>query len=159
MFESRLEKIEKKIINSDEKILVKFGVARAYFSFWIFLGIVVLVISLIFIKDLWLALLLGLYLIGYGFYLKAAYYYFFTDKRIIYYHQFFGTDLISIDYQKITDMNVKENFLEKIFLNSGNLAINTSGTPKEEIVFAHISDPHLFKKKLDEIKLGGLSEK
>lgn len=159
MFESRLEKIEKKIINSDEKILVKFGVARAYFSFWIFLGIVVLVISLIFIKDLWLALLLGLYLIGYGFYLKAAYYYFFTDKRIIHYHQFFGTDLISIDYQKITDMNVKENFLEKIFLNSGNLAINTSGTPKEEIVFTHISDPHLFKKKLDEIELGGLSEK
>lgn len=56
-----------------------------------------------------------------------------------------------IDYQKITDLNVRENFLEKIFFGSGNLAINTAGTPKEEIIFSHIAEPHLLKIKLDEI--------
>lgn len=158
MFVLRRKKIKEKIISADEKILVEFGVAKAYANFWIFLGMVILFISLIFIKELWLAILLGLSLLAYGFYLKAAYFYFLTDKRIICYYQFLRTELTSIDYQKITDVNVKENFLEKIFLNSGSLAINTAGTPKEEIVFTHLAAPHLLKKKLDEIKSAGLEK-
>lgn len=147
-----MAKIKEKIISPDEKILVEFGVAGTYSGFWIFLGILIGVISLILISWLWLGLLLAVALIAYSFYLKAAYFYFLTDKRVIFYFQFLRTELTSIDYQKITDISVRENFLEKIFFDSGNLAINTAGGPKEEIIFSHIADPHFVKKKLDEIK-------
>ncbi len=156
MFDERRKRIKEKIISSDEKILLEFGVAKIYSNFWVFLGFLIsvagLIVSLFFISDFWLAILLGLALVGYGFYLQKAYFYFLTNKRAIYYWRFFSTELISIDYQKITDIKVKENFLEKIFFGSGNLLINTAGTPKEEIVFSHIADPHIIKRKLEEIK-------
>lgn len=47
---------------------------------------------------------------------------------------------------------MKENFLEKVFLGSGNLAINTAGTSQEEIVLKHIANPYDVKKKIEEIK-------
>ncbi len=152
--------MKNKIISPNEKILIEFGVAKTYSGFWIFLGLLILfgglILTLFFISDFWLIIILGLALIAYGFYLRLAYFYFLTNKRIIFYYRFFHTHLVSIDYQKITDINVKENFLERIFLGSGNLAINTAGTPKEEIVFYHIANPHLIKRKLDEIKIGVL---
>ena len=146
------EEIKREIISPDEKILVEFGIADTYSGFWIFLGIVILIISLIFIRELWLGLFLGLALIGYGFYLKSAYFYFLTEKRAIYYFRFFHTQLTSVDYQKITDLNVRENFLEKIFFASGDLAINTAGTQREEIILKHVANPHNLKIKLNEIK-------
>ncbi len=152
MFKERSKKIKEKIISPKEKIVAEFGVASSYSGFWIFLGIVVLIISLIFIDKFWLGLLLGLALVVYGLYLKTAYFYFLTDKRAIFYFQFFRTELTSIDYQKITDLIVRENFLEKIFFGSGDLAINTAGAPREEAVFSHIANPHNLKRKIDEIK-------
>lgn len=147
---------KEKIILPDEKVLVEFGISRVYSGFWFFLGFLILIssiiISLFFIRDFLLALLVGLFLIGYGFYLKKSYFYFLTDKRVIFYFRFLSTQLTSIDYQKITDINVRENFLEKIFFGSGDLAINTAGMPKEEIVFTHVNDPYGLKRKLDEIR-------
>jgi uncharacterized membrane protein YdbT with pleckstrin-like domain len=155
MSEERKKKIKEKIISPQEKILAEFGVAKIYSGFWIFLGFLILIISVIvslfYISDFWLAILFGLALIFYGFYLRLAYFYFITDKRLVYYYQFLHTQLISVDYQKITDLSVKENFLEKIFFGSGNLAINTAGGPKEEIIFSHIDNPHFIKRKIDEI--------
>ena len=154
-----MAEIKEKFILPNEKILIKFGVSKIYSGFWIFLGILILIasiiVSLFFISDFWLAIFLGFALICHGFYLRLAYFYFLTDKRIIYYYRFFHTNLVSVDYKKITDLNVKENFLEKIFFGSGNLAINTAGGPKEEIIFYHIDNPHQIKNKLDEIKRVG----
>ncbi|MFN3301753.1 MAG: PH domain-containing protein [Patescibacteria group bacterium] len=153
-----MREIKEKIILPDEKVLVEFGVAKTYSGFWIFLGFLILIVSifvsLFFISDFWLTIFLALGLIGYGFYLRSAYFYFLTDKRAIFYWRFLSTQLISVDYQKITDISVRENFLEKIFFGSGELVINTAGTPKEEIVFSHILNPHLIKRKLDEIRMG-----
>ncbi len=78
-FVSRRKKIKEKIILPDEKILFEFGIAKNYANFWIFLGVIILVISLIFVRDFWLAIF-GLVFIGYSFYLKNAYFYFLTDK-------------------------------------------------------------------------------
>jgi len=150
------EKIKKKIFLPEEKILAEFGVAKIYSGFWIFLGFLILIvgviISLFFTSDFWLVILLGVALICYGFYLRSAYFYFLTDKRAIFYFRFFSTEMISVDYQKITDISIRENFLEKIFLGSGDLAINTAGTPKEEIIFKHIANPYLLKIKIDEVR-------
>lgn len=154
MSKNRREKIKGKIISPDEKILAEFGVAKIYTGFFIFLGLIILivavVVSLFFMSDFWLASFLGLAALAHSLYLRVAYFYFLTDKRIIYYYRFLSTKLVSIDYQKITDLNVRENFLEKIFFGSGNLAINTAGTSKEEIVFFHVANPHYLKKIIDQ---------
>ena len=148
----RIKKIKEKIISPEEKVLIEFGIAENYARFWIFLGILTGAISLIFVEQRWLGLLLAITLIVYGFYLKFAYFYFLTDKRLIFYYHFFNTEMITIDYQKITDISARENFLERIFLGSGNLSINTAGGPKEEIIFSHIANPYDLKRRLNEIR-------
>ncbi|MCX7779051.1 MAG: PH domain-containing protein [Patescibacteria group bacterium] len=157
MFQLSEKEIQTKIILSNEKILAQFGIAKTYVHFWIVLGVLILIISMLislfFISDFWLAILLGLAIIGYAFYLSLAYFYFLTDQRIIFYYRFFHTHLVSINYKDITDLNVRESFFEKIFFDSGNLVINTAGTPQEEIIFLHIAQPHLIKRKIEEIKL------
>ncbi|MBS4033669.1 MAG: PH domain-containing protein [Ignavibacterium sp.] len=153
MFDLRLGKIRKKIIGPDEKIILEFCVAKKYSNFWLILGLIILLISLVFIRDLFILILLAISLFGYSFYLKTAYYYFLTDKKIIFYYQFFSSYFISVDYHKITDLNVRENFFEKTLLQSGDLAVNTAGGPKEEITFNHVASSYLIKKQIDELKI------
>lgn len=80
MFEQRRKKIKDKILMSDEKVLAEFGPADTYTDFWLFLGLVISVISSIFISWLWIGLFLGVSLIAFSFYLKASYLYFFTKS-------------------------------------------------------------------------------
>ena len=51
----------------------------------------------------------------YGFYFKIANAYAFTDHRVLAHRGWLSTNLVSIDYSKITNVTVEEPFFTKIF--------------------------------------------
>lgn len=77
----------------------------------------------------------------------------FTDRRVIIHRGWLWTNAISIDYDKITDMVVKERFFERLIMGTGDLLLDTAGTGEFEIVLSSIADPYAAKKRLEEIKL------
>lgn len=148
------EKIWKKVLNPDEKVEYEFSVGERYRKFMmVFLIIIILPLSFISNSSRAVALFAILSVLFYfGWYIKIANAYAFTDKRVLIYRGWVATDIVSVDYSKITDITAEEPFFEKIITKSGNLSINTAGTPQPEIVFKHIDLPYELKKKLDLLK-------
>lgn len=63
-----------------------------------------------------------------------------------------STHLISIDYDKITDIRISEPILDRLITKTGNLVIETAGTGLHGVVLIHLEKPYEIKKKLDEIR-------
>lgn len=106
-----------------------------------------------------LLLLLGLGLftfafafVYYRYYLPAAHAYAFTNKRVLIRRGWLSVRTISIDYERITDLQVMEPFFEKILFHCGSIAINTAGSNGNEVVLVHIQDPYEVKKQLNMIR-------
>jgi hypothetical protein len=85
--------------------------------------------------------LVGLYLIGLGLFFRVAYRYFFTNERVIESVGFFSQQTVSAEYKHMTDLIVRQDPISHLILNTGTLAINTAGGPKEEIVLTNIDNP------------------
>lgn len=144
------KKLWDKILNKEEVVKYSFSIGNGYIIFnLIFWGILSLV--LIFLTKL--GILVFLFTIFYfGFYLRIANYYAFTNKRIIIRTGWLTTQTTSIDYSKITDIHVREPFLERIITNSGSLAVNTAGSSNLEVFLNHVERPWAIKKILDDIR-------
>ena len=143
--------IWKKVLSQGEEVKHEFSIAKTYR----YLGIVVsfLIGVLVGLKVIWLGALIFLFgLFHFGWFLKKANAFAFTSKRVVVHRGLFGTETTTVDYDKITDVKVREPFLEKVFLKSGSLIINTAGTPKPEIVLKHVPEPYELKKKLCYLK-------
>jgi len=145
------EKIWKKVLPENEKVIFEFSVGKRYRYFWmtIFLILAILFLKINLVSSF---LLIFISLFYFGWYLKIAYAFAFTQKRVIAFEGWLSTRLTTIDYQKITDVSVKQNFFEKILTNSGSLIINTAGSGLPEIILYNVEDPYFLKKKLDEIR-------
>jgi twitching motility protein PilT len=78
--------------------------------------------------------------------------YAFTNKRVLIHRGWLSTNLISVDYHKITDIYVKEGFLQRILFKSGTIAIDTAGTGGKEITLSNVANPYKLKKLLDGLK-------
>jgi hypothetical protein len=52
----------------------------------------------------------------------------------------------------MTDITVREPFLDRLITKTGHLIINTAGTGFQEVILIHIERPYEIKKKLDEIR-------
>jgi len=144
------EKIWKKTLGTDEKIEFEFSIGGRYIKFGL---IVWAIISL----PLLFAAGLGIFtfliaLFYYGFYLKVANAYALTNKRVLIHRGWLSTNTTSIDYSKITDVNVQEPFFDRIITHTGHIAINTAGTTLHEVILKHIEAPYEIKKKLDLLK-------
>lgn len=85
--------------------------------------------------------LVGLIPILAAAYLRLARHYFITTERVIAVIGWLAQDTISIDYPAITDLTVSRDVFERFVTQSGNLAIDTAGSPAEEIVLIHIANP------------------
>jgi len=127
-------------------------------SFLNFLMIVAALFVLAFVNRNFSYLIIGigtgLFLYGlfyYLFYLRVANIYAFTNKRIIIHKGWLSTSLISVEYNRITDVTVREKFIEKLLTNTGDLLIDTAGTSTMEIVLSCVSAPYEKRKKLDQI--------
>jgi uncharacterized membrane protein YdbT with pleckstrin-like domain len=138
-----------KVLSPDEKIKYEFSLGKRLISLqrngWILLGILFLPLygfGVVFIITgfLW------------GWYLRRANNYALTDKRILVLRGWLSTHLTSVDYDKITDIRVKQPFSERVIFNTGSLIINTAGTASPEIILGNIENPYEVKKKIDSIK-------
>jgi uncharacterized membrane protein YdbT with pleckstrin-like domain len=93
-------------------------------------------------------------LLYFGFYLGVAYSYALTNKRILVSVGWLSKKLTSVDYDKITDITIEEPFFERFITKTGNLLINTAGTPLPEIRIIHVSFPKEIKREIEMLKSG-----
>jgi len=140
-----------KILSPEEKIRYQFSLGKHYLDrirdFWVVLGIFLIPLfglGIIFIIN-------GFFLY---WYMKKTNNYAFTNKRVLILRGWLSTTLVSIDYDKITDVTVEENFYQKLIFRTGRLLIDTAGSDfhEEEFVLNNIEDPYQIKRKLDEIR-------
>jgi len=162
------KKIWDKILSPGEEIKFEFSLGKKYLNYirygWIGFGVLFLIFGLIFsgspslFGKIFSSILIFagiiLFLIGFfwTWYLKRSNNFAFTQKRILILRGWLSTQLISIDYDKITDIKVEQSFFEKLAFNTGSLIIDTAGTNLPEVILINIEDPYETKKKLDEIR-------
>ena len=103
-----------------------------------------------FIGGIIAVLLTVVIVIYYGFYLPMTTKVTFTDQRIIAKFGWLSTKVISIKYDRITDVAVYQTLAEKIFYGTGNLAINTAGGDHNELVIKSIDEPYKLKQIVQE---------
>ena len=144
------QKIWQKTLNQDEKVEYEFSISQRFRMFGL---IIFTIVSVLFINVGGLGILIFLAaLFYYKFYLKVANAYALTNQRVIIHRGWLSTKLISIDYQKITDVTVDEPIWDRLVTQSGHLKINTAGTNLPEVVLTHLDRPYEVKKKLDQLR-------
>jgi len=150
------EKIWKKILAPDEEVKYEFSIGKKYRLVCTILGVTAGVVLLLSSALLVGVVVITISILYYWFYLKIANAYAFTNKRILIFRGWLSTELISIDYDKITDIIVEEPFFPKVFTQTGHLIIKTAGAGflefKKSQKLAHIEKPYEVKKKLDELR-------
>lgn len=143
------EKVWRKVLNKDEEIKYEFSIANRYRKF-------VLIMWAIISIPLLFAFGLGLITFAIAlfawYYMKVAHAYAFTNKRVLVHTGWLSTQTISIDYDKITDVTVKENVIDRAVTKSGMLSINTAGTANQEVMLRNIDSPYEVKKRLDVLR-------
>ena len=145
------EKIWRKTLGPDEEVKYEFSIGKKYRYLGLFsIGLLGLLIS---IGVVWLGIIIILFgLFYFGWYLKVANAYAFTDKRVLIHRGWLSTKLISVDYDKITDVSVEEPFLDRLITKTGHLSVNTAGTTFHEVILKHIQKPYEIKKRLDSFR-------
>lgn len=138
-----------KILGKDEKVEHSFSIAPRYIKFNLIAGAIIC-LPFVFAYGLGVVLFL-IILFYYGFYVKKSNIFAFTNKRVLIHKGWLSTHMTSIDYSKITDVHVREQFMDKLAYHSGDLAINTAGSSRLEVVLRHIESPYEVKKILDEL--------
>jgi len=113
--------------------------------FWLIIGVI-----LFFASSRIGLFIIAIVLFYFLFYIKKAYQYALTNKRLLAKRGWLSTSLISIEYEKITDILVKQGFLDKSFFDVGVLAINTAGTGGHELIMKNIGEPYRVKQELYE---------
>jgi uncharacterized membrane protein YdbT with pleckstrin-like domain len=145
-----MENIWKKILEPEEKIIEEFSLGKRYI---LFLQIILALLGLVYLTSFWpLSVFFFLIIPLLGWFFKKANLYAFSDKRVLVRRGWPSTHLISIDYDKITDISIQEPFLERLFFKTGHLSINTAGTGFQEVTLKHVDSPYELKKKLDRIR-------
>ncbi len=96
-------------------------------------------------------LIIPLILFYFLFYIKISNEFVFTSNRVIVKKGWIGTKTISAKYNRITDINVSQSLIERIF-KTGTLSINTAGSEGYELILKHVAHPYRLKKDLHTLK-------
>lgn len=145
------KKIWNKVLNPNEEIKYEFSLGKKYRYLGLFgFGILGILIAIGFWPIGIIIILIAL--CYFGWYLKAANAYALSNRRVLIHKGWLSTSLISIDYEKITDVKVEEPFFDRTICKTGHLAINTAGTGLHEVILKHIENPYEIKKRLDGLK-------
>lgn len=140
-----------KVLREDEKVNYEFSIGKRFRM----LGLIP--VGIFGLPFLFAVPPLGLIIILIGvfyfdYYLKVANAYALTDTRILIHRGWLSTDTISVEYKNITDIRVKEPFIERLLAKTGEISINTAGSGATEIVLKHIQAPYELRKRLEKIK-------
>ena len=118
-----------KHLQPGEELIMEFGVGARYLRLMLVCGI------------LTLPIIFGFFILGRYFYLKYGRKYLFTNRRMMSMEGWFATELVSIDYNQVTDLKVRENFVDKFLTSTGTIIINTAGSTKDEVTITNVADP------------------
>lgn len=77
--------------------------------------------------------------------------YLLTTRRVIIKKGIFAVQITSALYDKITHIEVKQPFFDKIFMHHGTIVINTAGMNKSEIALNYVEYPVEFKNLLERL--------
>ncbi len=158
------EAIWNKMLNSDEKVQHEFSVGsghiRTRLIVWGLLAVAVYVVGnwllggfWFFDAQLFLTISAGIMLwavLYVWFYAKKSHAYAFTTKRVIVHEGWLSTKTTSVDYSRISDVQVREGWFEKIISGVGSLTISNSGD--NEVVLKNVDKPYELKKILDRLR-------
>ena len=151
------QSIFNKILAKDEIVKENFSISDSYIKFslvlrfclWSFLSFI---FSSVFDVMWFFIIPISILLFYYLFYIKRANIYVFTNKRVLIHSGWLSTNLISVDYNKITDVTVTEKFFQRVFTKSGDIKIDTAGTTRSTIILDNVNKPYEIKSKLDDLK-------
>jgi uncharacterized membrane protein YdbT with pleckstrin-like domain len=143
------EKVWDKILSPNEEVKYEFSIGKQYIKTYLIIWAIISLPFVFAVVGVFMFALAFLYL---KIYLPKANIYGFTNKRVLIHRGFFSTDLVSVDYNKITDVTVRVSFLDKTFTKSGQICINTAGGMGKEIILQHVANPYEIKKKLDGLR-------
>lgn len=136
----------------EERLVHTFGISRTYLTMFFFVpaaGVLAFGIALSAIGELVGSLFL---LAGVGMLLPAFFMWFFvhyaiTDRRVMSREGILSKHSVSVDLATITDLVIREPFLERLLTRSGTIGVNTAGSPRVELLFRHVANP--FDRKQD----------
>lgn len=77
--------------------------------------------------------------------------YILTNRRLIMQLGYFNVSLTSAVYDKITHVEVRQNFIEMSLYKFGTVVIHTAGSQQRAIVLDHIAHPIQFKNILEHL--------
>lgn len=126
----------------------EFTIGTAYLKFSLIIWIVIGVITSVLLIGF---LILPIALFYFLFYAKRANHYLFTDKRVLIMRGWLTTNLTSIDYGKITDIHIRQGFMEKLLYKTGTIFIETAGSASH-LVLRNLENPYGLKMELDTIR-------
>lgn len=154
-----------------EQVIEEFGVSRKYVILLVILGVLLAIGGVILSRQddplidaialgagplaplIFLAVELaiggaGVFLLLRAFYLVVSYHYFLTNERVMETVGFLAQRTVSADYKAITDLVVRQDFINRLILNTGTLTANTPGGPGEEITLLNIDNPQARREQL-----------
>ncbi|OGZ66549.1 MAG: hypothetical protein A3C06_00925 [Candidatus Taylorbacteria bacterium RIFCSPHIGHO2_02_FULL_46_13] len=143
------EHIWSKVVSPDEEIRYVFSISSRYIyiylTIWAFIGL----------ATIWFygvgAVIFLIALFYYAYYLRVSNAYAFTTKRVLIHHGWLSTSITSLDYSKVTAIQVQQLFFERLMFGTGTLTIDTAGTEDDKIILRLIQNPHEVKRALSEI--------
>lgn len=139
----------KNYLNKNEKIKYETGVAkREKVLEWIYFSMMALC-ALIFALIHWSVGLMLLSIISFRIISVYRIRYYITDKRVISKKGIINIHIKEAKLEKITDIAVKQNLINKILFNSGEVLVNTAGGNGYELKLVRIENPIQIKKLLE----------
>lgn len=82
---------------------------------------------------------------------KEGIQYILTNRRIVVQKGFFRVTLHSANYQKISHIEIHQNFFDRFFMHHGKLIVHTAGHDKKSVTLDNLHKPLNFKNFLDKL--------
>lgn len=151
-------------LRTDEVVIEEFGVSRKYTYLLILAGLATVMVGVLIALNagsltrlfengagilapllagvVWIGLIVvGLYLAGIGANLQLAYKYFLTNQRILEAVGLLSRRTGSSEYDQINDIVVRQDFINRLILDTGTIGVSTPGTAHEEYQLINVDDP------------------
>jgi uncharacterized membrane protein YdbT with pleckstrin-like domain len=138
-----------KIFAPEETMQKEFGVSSLYLN--ALLACALLVGIAICFVSVYAGILLFVLLVLFWFYMKKAKHYAFTNKRLILVDALIGENVVSVDYNQITDITLEQSVIGQIG-KWGTIIINTAGNNAPSYTLSFIHNPQEIKQALDAIR-------
>lgn len=140
------ERYWRRFLLPNERPVHLFGVSRAYI--FLFLVVPALISSALSIyvsfSYIYIGLMFALPALAMllpAIYLAYFVHYIITDQRVMSREGFLYKKLVVVSFLSITDMQINESILERIFTKTGTIGVNTAGGPGIELFFHHVIRP------------------